>query len=413
MKFVYERSATRTDALRELCERWRPAPATEVVGLADACGRVTAEEVRALYSLPVKRSSKRDGIAVRAADFTAGAPDTAAWMRGADYAQADTGDDFPDAFDAVIAAEAIAYDDRGALRIVDFPSDLRPGDGVNPCGSIVRADEVLASARTRLTPELVASLAVGGHAQVRVLTGPRVAFIPTGSELVPFGTYPRRGQNLEANSLLVRGMLKTWGAEVVCYPIVRDDEEALEAALDRALAAADIVLVNGGSSRGEEDFNSRLLERRGAYFRHGVRAVPGRPVGIALIDGKPVVNVPGPVLAAFLSMDWLVRGLVAHYQGVPMPRRPVVRARLSEDVSKPEAFERLVRVSLAPDGDGGYVCAPLPQPMTLAQTLRSSDGMLALPIGAARAEAGGVFDVELLRPLELIEASWPSESEVR
>ncbi len=218
MKFVYERSATRTDALRELCERWRPAPATEVVGLADACGRVTAEEVRALYSLPVKRSSKRDGIAVRAADFTAGAPDTAAWMRGADYAQADTGDDFPDAFDAVIAAEAIAYDDRGALRIVDFPSDLRPGDGVNPCGSIVRADEVLASARTRLTPELVASLAVGGHAQVRVLTGPRVAFIPTGSELVPFGTYPRRGQNLEANSLLVRGMLKTWGAEVVCYP---------------------------------------------------------------------------------------------------------------------------------------------------------------------------------------------------
>ena len=299
------------------------------------------------------------------------------------------------------------------MRIVDFPSDLRPGDGVNPCGSIVRADEVLASARTRLTPELVASLAVGGHAQVRVLTGPRVAFIPTGSELVPFGTYPRRGQNLEANSLLVRGMLKTWGAEVVCYPIVRDDEEALEAALDRALAAADIVLVNGGSSRGEEDFNSRLLERRGAYFRHGVRAVPGRPVGIALIDGKPVVNVPGPVLAAFLSMDWLVRGLVAHYQGVPMPRRPVVRARLSEDVSKPEAFERLVRVSLAPDGDGGYVCAPLPQPMTLAQTLRSSDGMLALPIGAARAEAGGVFDVELLRPLELIEASWPSESEVR
>ena len=279
MKFVYEQSVTRADALREMRERWEPAPRSRVVGLSDACGRVTSEEVRALHSLPVKRSSKRDGIAVRSADFAAGAPDTSSWTRDVDFAQADTGDDFPDAFDAVIAVEHIAYDEHGGLRIVEVPPDLQSGSGVNPCGSIVRAGDVLVAAHTRLTPELVASLAVGGHAQVRVLERPRVAFSPTGSELVPFGAYPQRGQNIEANSLLVSGMVRAWGAEVTCYPVVRDDEEALEAALDRALEAADIVLINGGSSRGEEDFNARLLERRGSYFRHGVRAVPGRPVG--------------------------------------------------------------------------------------------------------------------------------------
>ena len=406
MKVVYEQSVTRADALREMRERWEPAPRSRVVGLSDACGRVTSEEVRALHSLPVKRSSKRDGIAVRSTDFAAGAPDTSSWTRDVDFAQADTGDDFPDAFDAVIAVEHIAYDEHGGLHIVEEPPDLQSGSGVNPCGSIVRAGDVLVAAHTRLTPELVASLAVGGHAQVRVLERPRVAFIPTGSELVPFGAYPQRGQNIEANSLLVSGMVRAWGAEVTCYPVVRDDEEALEAALDRALEAADIVLINGGSSRGEEDFNARLLERRGSYFRHGVRAVPGRPVGMALIEGRPVINVPGPVLAAFLSLDWLVRGLVAQFLGVPVPRRRTVRARLSEPVAKPEAFERLVRVSISGDATGEYVCTPLPQPMTLSQTLRSSDGMLTLPIGSTGAQAGEEFSVELLRPLELIEASW-------
>lgn len=356
MKFEYDQSATRSDALQELCRLWNPKVATRVVKLDDALGCVTAEDVFALYSLPVKRSSRCDGIAVRSADFAEGMPDTSTWVRDVDFAQADTGDDFSDDFDAVIAVESISYDEQGVLHIIEEQPDMEPGKGVNPSGSIIREGDLLVEAHTRLTPELVASLAVGGHAQVRVLTSPRVAFIPTGSELVPAGSYPQRGQNIEANGLLVAGMLSEWGAEAVRYPIVRDDEAALEAALDRALEAADIVLINGGSSRGEEDFNSTMLQRKGSHFRHGVRAVPGRPVGMAIINGKPVINVPGPVLAAFLSMDWLVRGLVAHYQGLPVLKRRVITARLAEDVKKPEAFERIIRVSLASDGEGA-TCA--------------------------------------------------------
>lgn len=404
MEFVYENSVTRQDALRELCDRWDVRRESQIVPLDTAFGRVTACDVRALCSLPLKRSSKRDGIAVRSADFANGMPDTAAWRRGWDFEQADTGDDFPDAFDAVIAVEDIAYDVDGSLRIVGENLDVRPGAAVNPCGSIVREGDVVVPAHTRLTPELAASLAIGGHAQVRVLRRPKVAYIPTGGELIPYGSYPQRGQNIEANSLMVQGMLTEWGAEALCYPIVRDDRAALEAALDRALETADIVLVNGGSSRGEEDFNSSMLEERGDYFRHGVRAIPGRPVGMALIDGVPVINVPGPVLAAFLCMDWLIKGLVAHYLGVPNPRRHMVRARMAEDLKKPLAFERLSRVSLRADGVGGLVCVPLPFDRSVPNALLESDGILVLPIGCAGVDAGDEVGVELLRPLELIEA---------
>lgn len=396
MKFEYDRSLTRTEALENLTRIWEPHPNSETVPLFEAFGRVTAEEIRALHSLPVVRSSRCDGIAVRSSDFVSGTPDTSLWERGVDYAQADTGDDFPDAFDAVIARENISYDDEGRLRIVNDQLRLEPGTSINPSGAIVEKDALIAAAHTVLSPELVAAMAVGGHTQAAVFARPCVAFIPTGSELVAVGEPLSRGQNVEVNSLLVTGMLREWEAEALCYPIVPDDPEKLEIALGRALAEADMVLINGGSSRGEEDFNSRLLERRGTYFRHGVRAMPGRPVGMAIIEDKPVINIPGPVLAAFLCMDWLVRGLVAHYYGIRASKRPAVRARLSCSVKKPAPFERILRVSLSQDEQTCLLCTPL-DVNGVVENVRAADGMIALPIGFDEVAAGTEVEVALLR----------------
>ena len=401
VRFDYEKSISREGALREMTELWDVRPEAEIVPLDQAFGRVLAEDAVAQFSLPPVRSSRRDGIAVRSADFADGMPDTSTWVRGVDWAQADTGDDFPDAFDAVIAIEQVDRSSDG--QTVRFLEDVQmePGDGVNPCGSIVHEGSVAVPARTRLTPECVAACAVAGLAQVRVMKRPRVGFLATGSELVPWGSYPKRGQNIEANSLMVKGMLAEWGADCIAYPVCADDPAKLERALDRALEACDLVIVNGGSSRGEEDFNSQLLERRGSHFRHGVRAVPGRPVGMAIVDGKPVVNVPGPVMAAWLCMDWLVRGLIAHYYGVPAPKRQVVRARLAEGMKKPEGFERLVRVALSRDEGGAYVASSLPR-MGVPQTMFASDGMVTLPADAAEVPTNAEVDVALLRPLEQV-----------
>lgn len=407
MKFDYDQALERNDALRYLCEAWgAPDLGIETVLLEDARGRVCAYDVRAACSIPVVRSSKRDGIAVKSHAFATGVPDASSWVRGVDYAQADTGDDFPDEFDAVVAVEDIERLEQGGIRFVKDDLKVRPGDGVNPCGSIVKEGSLIVPARTMLSAEAVAACAVGGLAQIDVLRRVRVAFIPTGSELVPWGSYPERGKNIEANGLLAQGMLESWGAEAVVYPMVRDEPALLESALDRALAAADVVLINGGSSRGEEDYNSKMLASRATYFRHGVRAVPGRPVGMAVVERKPVVNVPGPPLAAFLAMDWLIRGLVAFSYGIPVPARQRVRVRMGVDVAKPAKFERLMRVRLAPDSAGGMTCEPMPSDVGVAAQLAGSDAMLALPIGSVGAQAGEEVEVELLRPLEVIRSSW-------
>lgn len=396
MEFDYERSLTREDALAAFAERWRPDPSTEPVMLDKAFGRVTARPVHSKVTLPVVRSSRMDGIAVRSSDFADGAPDTSGWKRDEDFAQADTGDDFPDAFDAVIAIERVHYENGVPHLDLSETDAIAPGYNVNPAGATVREGALVLDGHVRLTPERVAACAVAGLAQIDVLARPKVGFMATGSELVPWGSFPKRGQNLEANSLLVRGMVEDWGGECFPYPVVADDPARLEEALDRALEACDIVLVNGGSSRGEEDFNSQLIERRASWFVHGVRAVPGRPIGMALVNDKPVINMPGPVLAASLCMDWLVRGLMAQYFGLASFPKRTVRATLTEDVTKPESFERIMRVRVNIDIDGSFTCCPVERSAGLIETLRQGIGQVALPIGTTQVPMGAVVEVELL-----------------
>ena len=408
MKFEYDEALERADALKKLCEAWAPEPETEVVSLAEAQGRYAATDLRALVTLPVKRSARMDGYAIHSETFANGEPDASDWKEGVDYVRADTGDDFPDEYDAVISVESVEFNDHGGFSIVRHDMDVKPGEGVSQRGSLVTEGQLVVKANTRLTAELVAAPAVAGYAQVSVIKPITVAYLPTGDELVPWGSYPARGQNIEANSLLVSGMLREWGARCICYPIVVDDEKNLEAALDRALEAADLVLINGGSSRGGADYNATMLQRRASYFVHGVRAVPGRPVGMSMIDGTPVVNVPGPVNAAWLCMDWLVRGLVACWFGAPVVARPTVKARLAEDFAKPAKMERIARMGLTPDPEhpGELLCAPLPRSMGTPETITKSDALLTLPIGVDKVEAGTEVEVELLRPMELIRADW-------
>ena len=400
MKFDLDPSVTRQDALRLMKENWKFTPACELVSLADAAGRVTAEDIFSRNTLPVFRASCFDGIAVNSACFRDGMPDTSAWKQGRDFVRADTGDDFPDAFDTVIAVEDVEFTSEDGVRFRDgFVYDGEVT--VDPAGTIVSRGSLLVPAHTRITPEVVVLLAIGGAAWVPVLRKLRVAFLPTGDELVPAGLVPQRGQNVEANSYMVAALLRQWGAEVLCHPVVPDCAADLEAALDAALVSCDMVLINGGSSRGEADFNSRMIERRSTFFRHGVRTVPGRPVGMAIVEGKPVVNLPGPVAAAYLASHWLVCGLVHHYYGLPVPILPRVRARLGCEMRKRPGFELVARVALQKEGDC-YTATPVNWDVDLVDMLRRTDGFVTVPAESGPLPAGSEVEVELLKGPECI-----------
>lgn len=395
MRFDVNEALSREDALASLLGRWDVPRDEELVEVGRACGRILAQDCRARYSLPRHRVSSFDGIAVRAADFAAGVPDTSGWQRGCQYVQADTGDDFPDEYDSIVAAEDVSYDEQGRL-VLDPALEFKPFGGIKPAGATMKEGELLYSAGTRLDPGALAILAAGGWCQVPVLRRLRIAFIPTGTELVSVGVEPQRGQNVQTNSVMLGALFEQWGAEMLEYDIVEDDPAALGEALDDALRAADIVLINGGSSRGSEDYNSELLKERASWFAHGVKAVPGRPIGMAIIGGRPAINVPGPMIAASLAADWLVQGLVCAQQGRPVPRRVVAQAVLDEPLSCPKpGFERLVRLAAHRDEDGVLHCAPVRTGASLAENIRSVNAFLAVPSGT-RYEKGAVMGIEIM-----------------
>lgn len=183
MKFDMGKSVTRAQALALMKEHWHFTPEREPVPLEDCLGRVTAENIYSVNTLPVFRSSCMDGVAVRSADFANGMPDTSGWVNGRDFVRADTGDDFPDAFDTVIAIENVILD-GDSLRFADGYVYDPARETVDPAGTIVRSGALLVYANTRITPELMAALAIGGIVSVPVLRRIKIAYIPTGSELI-------------------------------------------------------------------------------------------------------------------------------------------------------------------------------------------------------------------------------------
>lgn len=396
---MMEPMITKAEALDRLFARWNPKQKTETVPLHEAAGRVLAEDRYAQYDLPVVRASSMDGVAIAYASVEHGVPDTTAWRVGKEFVRADTGDDFDDAYDTVIAIEDVTLHPEGGLS---FAPDLEitTGKNVRPRGSKMEAGAPLVRAGTVLTALDLAVLGTGGWGDVPVVCRPRVAFLPTGSELVPVGSPLERGQHFDTNSLMAAQLLREMGAEPFLFPILRDDPAELELALDEALERADIVLINAGTSKGGEDHCAPLLDRQGERLFHWVAAVPGRPISMAVKRGKPVVNLSGPALACFYSMDWAVRPMVCRGLGIPVPQRPEVTATLTAPMSFSPVLSMLRMLRLAPRPDGSWDATPMtgsPSP-TFAETLTADALYISTP-GEAPKEKGTSIPVELLRPL--------------
>lgn len=385
---------TKENMLEELLEAWKAEAGTETVRLEESTGRVSASSYRSLNTLPLCRVSAMDGFAVKSSAFASGMPDVSKWKEGIDYISADTGDDFPDDYDTVIPVEKLDYGRDGVLVFAPGFS-FQPASGIRESGSYVREGDLLIGEHTLITPEAASVLAMGGITEVEVYRKIRVSFIPTGSELIPPERRPGRGENVDSNSILAAAELTARGAGVSCHSIVRDEENELEAALDTALAESDIVILNGGSSKGREDYTHRLIERNASYYAHSVRTVPGRPVAAAVIDGKVVINIPGPSFACWVVLDWLIRPLIERWYGIPRMKRHLVDAVLEDDIRKGPPVELYQMVRIEKKG-AFYMARPLGRNVKNADMFRLGNGLVILPAGSTGYRKGRTVKVELL-----------------
>lgn len=298
---------------------------SERVSVAEAAGRVLAFDVHSHIEAPNCLTCCMDSIAVHWDDFEGGAPDTSAWKRGVDWEFANTGVAMPEGFDAAVVVEhASVSEDEQHVRIDAAPSGRFAG--TRPAGSSMKPGDLLAPAGRVMTPDDVARIVAGNVASVRVVCKPRVAFIPTGNELVTPGGTIAHGKNIETNSLLVKGKVEQWGGRFVPFDIVPDDPDAICCAVQEACEVADIVVLNAGSSKGSDDWSVEQLEEIGQVICHQTNHGPGHHSSYAIVDATPVVGISGPPWGASFTLNFYLRPLMYRFLGMdPTPKRVPVR----------------------------------------------------------------------------------------
>ncbi len=161
---------------------------------------------------------------------------------------------------------------------------------MRPLGEDMVATELVLPANHVLRPVDLGALAGSGHATVNVRRKPRVAVIPTGTELITMEQVVRSGVKagdiIEYNSIVLAAEVEQWGGVATRYPIVIDDFEQIKAAVADAASKHDLVLINAGSSAGSEDFTARVVQELGTLLVHGVAVRPGHPVILGMIKSS-------------------------------------------------------------------------------------------------------------------------------
>jgi putative molybdopterin biosynthesis protein len=385
-----------------------------------AVGRVLAEPAWARMSSPHYHASAMDGFALRAREIAGAMPTAPVTLTvGEQSVYVDTGDPLPDWANTVVPIENIEALDGAGQPALDprHPDFIRvragqpPWSYVRPLGEDIVATQLILPAGQVLRPVDLGALAAGGLTQVRASRKPRVAILPTGTELVPVGQPPKRGDIIEYNSIVLAGQVITWGGQSQRYPITADDYALIRERVQQAADVSDLVLLNAGSSAGSEDFSARIVTELGRLLVHGVAVRPGHPVILGLVRRSaqaaetlrevPIIGVPGYPVSAALTGEIFVEPMLARWLG-RAPNDPVtIEATLTRKVTSPAGDDDYMRVVAGRVGEK-LLAAPLSRGAGVITSLVRADGITILPRGVQGLEAGTKIKVRLYRaPQEL------------
>ena len=323
-----------------LAERARPL-AAEPVPLLECFGRVLAEDVRAEVDVPGFARSAMDGYAIRGEEsFGASSYDAISLevvglsLPGAPFSgtlgaqqavRIMTGAPIPEGADAVVKAEVCEEADG----FVEISEAVAPRKNVGAIGEDIRRDDVVLSVGRRLRPQDVGLLSSIGRPQADCVRRPRVRLVVTGDELLPAGSRPLGAQIVDSNSVVLRGLIARDGGLALPFEILPDVPERIRAAM--ADSQADVVLVSGGSSVGQEDHAPQLLSELGELVFHGISMRPSSPTGIGRIGERFVFLLPGNPVSCLAAYEVFagptIRALAGRSRAWPHRRVAVPLAR--------------------------------------------------------------------------------------
>jgi molybdopterin molybdotransferase len=328
---------------------------TEPVNLADAAGRVLAENVAADRDYPPFERSARDGYAVRAADVPGelrliGEVRAGQVFEGTvgpfEAIEIMTGAPLPAGADAVVMIEhATRVENR--IRV---EGAIRSGDNYSPQGIEARRGVTLLGPGSRVGFTEVAALAMAGRQCIQVYRKPRVAILPTGDEIVEAGEQPQVFQIRNSNAWSLAAQVARVGGVPEILSIARDNYESTRSLIERGLCA-DLLLLSGGVSAGKYDIVEKVLADAGAsFFFDRVKIQPGQPLVYGAVGGKQFFGLPGNPASTMVTFEVFARAAVELLAGAAESPLPLLRAQLMCEFRHKPGLTRFLPAKVSADG---------------------------------------------------------------
>jgi putative molybdopterin biosynthesis protein len=390
-----------------------PLPA-ETVSLPSALGRVLAHDIAGPIDVPPFDRSSVDGFAVRSSD-TMGAidqhprklrlnkeviacghapqlevtPGTATTIA--------TGGVVPRGADAVVMIEHTELLEEDGEPAIEIRRTVAPGQFISYAGSDIARGETLLRRLTLVGSREIGMLAACGIDKVDVVRKPRVAVLSTGDELVAPGQPLRPAGIYDSNGAIVAAAVTEAGGEAVMYGAFPDDVDKLEPAMRRALLDCDIVVLSGGTSKGAGDLSHRVVSMLGkpGILVHGVALKPGKPLCLAVVEGKPLAVLPGFPTSAIFTFHAFVAPVIRARAGLPAETARTETATVPARISSELGRKEFVLVSLI-DSETGSVAFPSAKGSGSVTAFSQSDGFLEIEALANAVEAETKAKVTLI-----------------
>lgn len=371
-----------------------PAPlGTEELSLDHLPGRVLAADIAAPVDAPPFDRATVDGFAIRAADLfeASGAQPVALRLNPEVIACGTapilpvtpgtatpiaTGGPIPRGADAVVMIEHTDPEGAG----IAVARAMAPGAHISFAGSDIARGQTLLRKGTLVSAREVAMLAAVGLDRASVWRRPRVAVLSTGDELVQPGQPLRPAGVYDSNGPVIAAALRENGCDAVHLGAVADDAAALETAVTAAFAAYDGLILSGGTSKGAGDLTTATIAALGApgIVAHGVALKPGKPLCLAVCDGKPVVVLPGFPTSAMFTFHDLVAPALRAIAGLPQKAAAQVTATLPVRLTSELGRTEFAMVSLT-DGADGLIAHPVAKGSGAVTAFAQADGFLTVP----------------------------------